>query len=121
MEGVWTLLGGGVGSALVGGIFALIQWRLSRKALCEDHQGQAFRELKDMVTVLAEADRTLLYDRIKDQGKAYLLRGWITLEELEDINRMHQVYHDPDKLNGNGFLDDLMCRVRKLEVKGGME
>ena len=30
---------------------------------------------------------------------------------------MHSVYHDKDKLNGNGFLDDLMKNVRKLPIR----
>jgi hypothetical protein len=68
--------------------------------------------------VLFLADRTILYDRIKHLGKSYIARGWITVEELEDLKNMHKVYHDPDKLNGNGFLDDLMNAVtHTLEIR----
>lgn len=128
MEIVLAILGGGVGTALVGGIFTLIQWRLNRKAAREDRaeeastascaaRGQEIRDLKRLVNVLVEADRTILYDRIKHLGKSYIARGYITVEELEDIDLMHGVYHDKDKLGGNGFLDALMKTVHALEVR----
>ena len=126
MEIVLAILGGGVGTALVGGIFTLIQWRLNRKAAREDRaeasstascaaRGQEIRDLKRLVNVLVEADRTILYDRIKHLGKSYINRGYVTVEELEDLDQMHAVYHD--KLGGNGFLDALMKTVHTLQVK----
>ena len=121
MQTLLAILGGGVGSALVGGVFALIQWRLNRKAARDDRaaelSGQELRELKRLVGVLVEADRTILYDRIKHLGKAYIARDYITVEELEDIDLMHGVYHDKEKLGGNGFLDALMRTVHDLEVR----
>lgn len=120
MQWLMGILGGGVGSALVAGVFSLLQWRLGRKAAREDAgcaaRGLEIRELRRLVGVLVEADRTLLYDRIKHLGKSYIARGSITLEELEDMDLMHQVYHDKDKLGGNGFLDALMARVHGLDV-----
>ena len=126
MEIVLAILGGGVGTALVGGIFALIQWKLNRKAAREDRaeavstaicaaRGQEIRELKRLVNVLVEADRTILYDRIKHLAKSYIKRGYITVEEYEDLKRMHKVYHD--ELGGNGFLDAIMEEVDKLEKR----
>jgi hypothetical protein len=121
MQTLLAILGGGAGTALVGGIFALIQWKLTRKAAREDRAAevstQELRELKRLVGVLVEADRTILYDRIKHLGKSYLARGYLTVEELEDIDLMHTVYHDKDKLGGNGFLDALMRTVHDLEVR----
>lgn len=121
MQTLLTVLGGGAGTALVGGIFALIQWKLSRKAAREDRAAELsageVQELKRLVSVLVEADRTILYDRIKHLGKAYIARGYITVEELEDIDLMHEVYHDKQKLGGNGFLDAIMKTVHTLEVR----
>lgn len=130
MEIVLAILGGGVGTALVGGIFTLIQWRLNRKAAREDRaqaisdnscaaRGQQVKNLERLVGVLVVAERTSLYDRIKHLGKSYIARGYITVEELEDIDQMHAVYHDKDKLGGNGFLDALMKTVHALEVRAG--
>jgi hypothetical protein len=121
VEILLAILGGGVGTALVGGIFTLIQWRLNRKAAREDRAAQLgaeeSQELKRLVGVLLEADRTILYDRIKHLGKSYIARGYITVEELEDIDLMHEVYHNKEKLGGNGFLDALMKTVHALEVR----
>jgi hypothetical protein len=121
MQWLSVLLGGGVGSALVAGVFTLLQWRLGRKAAREDRAAELAalegRELKRLVGVLVEADRTILYDRIKHLGKSYIARGYITVEELEDIDLMHEVYHNKEKLGGNGFLDALMKTVHSLEVR----
>ena len=117
MEVILAILGGGVGSALVGGIFGLIQWKLNRGAMQCTARGKELEELNRLAGVLVEADRTILYDRIKHLGKSYIARGFITVEELEDIDLMHTVYHDKDKLGGNGFLDALMSKVHGLDVR----
>lgn len=130
MRMLGSILSGSLGTALIGGLFALIQWRLNRRAALADREteaaagvcaarGQEIRELKTMMGVLIEADRTILYDRIKHLGKSYIARGFVTVEELEDIDLMHTVYHDKDKLGGNGFLDALMKTVHTLEVHAG--
>ena len=128
MEILKAFLGGAGGAALITGIFLLLQWWLNRTAAKEDKaeergvascaaRGEEIRELKTMMEVLVVADRTILYDRIKHLGKSYIARGYITVEELEDIDLMHLVYHDKDKLNGNGFLDNLMKTVHALPVR----
>lgn len=129
MELLKTLLGGAGGAAIVSGLYGLIQWWLNRKAQKEDkaterkestsaQQDEDLKELNRKLDVLFLADRTLLYDRIKHLAKSYIDRGYVTVEELEDLNRMHDVYHDPDKLDGNGFLKDLMNKVNTtLEIR----
>ena len=115
MQTLLAILGGGVGSALVAGVFTLLQWRLDRGEKRSHAENREFTELRGMVAVLVEADRTVLYDRIKHLGKSYINRGYVTVEELEDLDQMHAVYHD--KLGGNGFLDALMKTVHALQVK----
>lgn len=125
MEFIKTFLGGAGGAAIVAGLFALIQWRLNRKAQKEDKaaerehaENEGMEVILQKMDVLFLADRTILFDRIKHLGKSYIGRGYITVEELEDLRLMHQVYHDPDKLNGNGFLDALMDTVtHSLEIR----
>ena len=129
MEFLKTFLGGAGGAAIVAGLFAVIQWRLNRKAQKDDNaaakqeaahaQSDAnMVEINRKLGVLFLADRTLLYDRIKFLAKSYIDRGYVTVEELEDLNRMHSVYHDSDKLNGNGFLKELMNTVNTtLEIR----
>lgn len=128
-DAVLVALIGGVTAASVSGLFGIIMWVLNRKAKKEDQtyqraasicsaRGDELRELKRQMGVVMLADRTILYDRIKQQAKSYITRGHVTVEELEDLNMMHSVYHDKDKLDGNGFLDNLMHTVNNaLEIR----
>ena len=66
---------------------------------------------------VAAGVKIILYDRIKWMGNKYLDRGWISSEELEDLVEMHRIYHD--ELIGNGFLDEIMKKVKALPLKKG--
>ena len=126
MEVLLELLKSAFGAGIVAGLFGLWQWRLNRKAQKEDKaaekevvscaaRGREIKQLQDPVNALIVADRTILYDRIKHLAKSYIKRGYITVEEYEDLKRMHKVYHD--ELGGNGFLDAIMEEVDKLEKR----
>lgn len=128
MELLKSLLGGACGAAIVSGLYDIVQWLLSRRAQKEDRaaedqeskceqRGEDLRELSRKMDVLFLADRTILYDRIKHLAKSYIAQGFVTVEDLEDLNRMHEVYHDPDKLDGNGFLRELMETVNSLDIR----
>lgn len=126
MELMLDLLKSTFGAALLAGFFGMWQWRLNRKAQKEDKaadrevvscaaRGREIKQLQDTVNALIVADRTILYDRIKHLAKSYIKRCYITVEEYEDLKRMHKVYHD--ELGGNGFLDAIMEEVDKLEKR----
>jgi hypothetical protein len=122
MDNFWAFAAGAAGAAIIKGLFDLANWFLNRMARKEDAAEEKeqldAKELMRRMDILFLADRTILYDRIKHLGKSYISRGWLTVEELEDLKLMHKVYHDPDKLNGNGFLDDLMNAVtHTLEIR----
>ena len=123
---ILELLKSAFGAALLAGFFGIWQWRLTRKAQKEDKaadtkaancaaRGAEIKQLQETVNALIVADRTILYDRIKHLAKSYIKRGWISVEEYEDLKRMHNVYHN--ELGGNGFLDDIMKEVNKLEKR----
>lgn len=95
-EIVIALLGSGVLSAIISGLF---------------NAAATKRKAKDGVR---EGVRILLYDRIKHVGKAYISRGDIHTEELEDIIAMHNIYHN--ELGGNGYLNELMVKVKNLPI-----
>ena len=59
--------------------------------------------------------RILLYERIKFLANTYIRHGYISSEDLEDLISMHKIYHGP--LKGNGYLDELMGRVKNLPIK----
>lgn len=102
-EIIIAIAGGGMGAAIVGGLFSLVQWKLSRRAAKEDKRDGA-----------ASGVRMLLYDRIKFLGRRYIEAGSIHAEDLEDILEMHRIYHDD--LAGNGFLDSVMGQVKRLPI-----
>lgn len=91
-----AVLGSSVLAAAVSGVFGLISGRKKKTGGVEAGVQQ------------------LLYDRIKYLCKSHIARGKIATNDLEDLERMHKIYHDD--LNGNGYLDDLMKTVRTLEV-----
>ena len=129
MEFVKLFLSGAGGAAAVSGLYGLITWWLNRKAQKDDKAAEQresqcenrlveMQEINRKMDVLFLADRTILYDRIKHLAKSYIARGYVTVEELEDLNNMHYVYHDADKLNGNGFLKEIMKAVNtSLEIR----
>lgn len=90
-----AIIGSGALSALISGIFGLIQQRKQEKS-----------KNTTLVNVLA-------YDRIKYLGKKYIENGQISHDDLEDITRMWQCYHDA---GGNGYLDNIMSAVKKLPL-----
>jgi hypothetical protein len=126
MDWLVDLLKSASGAGIVAGLFGLVQWRLNRKAQKEDKaadkkvascaaRGAEIAALQQTVNALIVADRTILYDRIKHLAKTYIRRGWISVEEYEDLKRMHKVYHDD--LQGNGFLDSIMENVDRIEKR----
>lgn len=126
MDWLVDLLKSASGAGIVAGLFGLVQWRLNRKAQKEDKaadkkvascaaRGAEIAALQQTVNALIVADRTILYDRIKHLAKTYIRRGWISVEEYEDLKRMHKVYHDD--LHGNGFLDSIMENVDRLDKR----
>lgn len=96
-------------AALVSGIFSIITLRIQHKM-----QQETIQNSKDKA--IAEGIRILLYDRIKHLANSYIQKGYITTEQLEDLISMHKVYHDKDKLDGNGFLDSLMKQAKRLPI-----
>lgn len=126
MSVLQTILGGAVGSSIVVGIFGVIMWVLNRRAEKADkkesreeeavkQKDSEMEEVKHTLDNLTVAMRTQMYNLIKKDGKAYLSRGSITAEELEDLISAHNVYHTA--LAGNGYLDTLMDKVKRLPVK----
>lgn len=78
---------------------------------------QLIKERNAHVGGISSGVKLLLYDRIKYLAKSYIEQGFVWAEDLEDIQRMWDCYHDPEGLNGNGYLDNLMSNVHKLPIK----
>lgn len=67
-------------------------------------------------TGVQKASRLLMKNQLRELCDKYISQGWIYEDELEDIIAMHRIYHND--LKGNGFLDEMMLRVKKLEIRG---
>ena len=102
-EIVLAVISGGIGAALVSGVFNIIMWRLNKKS-------KESQRDKDIVDGL----KMIMYDRIKFLAQRAIQDGQITADALEDLIEMHKVYHN--QLDGNGFLDSLMNQVKNLKI-----
>lgn len=91
-----AVIGSGALSALISGIFMLIE-KGNRKESAE-----------------RKAMRLIMYRSIKQDAQAYIGRGYIRTDELEDLVAYHGCYHDD--LGGNGFLNSLMEKVKRLPI-----
>lgn len=80
-----------------------------------------YRDRKSHEDGIAEGVQLLLYDRIKYLAKHYITASAISPDDLEDLSRMWACYHDPEGLNGNGYLDSLMAAVGRLPITAGRD
>lgn len=94
MEVLLVVIGSSAMASIISGIFSLIKDRKSK----DDG--------------LEAGVQILLDDRIKHLCLKYCEAGHISLDDYEDLIKMHQVYHN--SLHGNGFLDSEMESVGKL-------
>jgi len=88
-------------AAVVSGIVSAVTWFANAK-----------REDKNKNDATESALRVLLSIEIKQLCQGYIKRGYITFDELEDVERMNAVYHD--KLNGNGFIKSVITETENL-------
>lgn len=123
---ILSFLSGGVGVALVGGLFELLLWRKKRGAEKEDREAEKdeqllvkiqeqLAELEKQISALTESQRYATYDRIRYLGQRYLDAGEIDFDDRRVFNQLHDSYHN--KLGGNGDLDKLMEEVNNLRLK----
>lgn len=104
VEMVVSIISGSAAAAVVSGVTSIVLWILNNKKQKDTSGEKCISGLQ-----------VLLYDRIKYLGLHHIERGYICAEDLEDLQRMHKIYHND--LNGNGYLDNIMTRVNKLPLK----
>jgi hypothetical protein len=97
MEVALAIIGSGALSVLISNLFSL------------------YRDKRRIGTGVEAGVRQLLYDRIKFLCMRHIERGYITAGDLEDVLEMHKIYHDD--LDGNGYLDSLIDRVKRLPIR----
>lgn len=138
-EVVIAILGGSAGAAVINGIFKLMELAANRQAQKADKaeakadndrlQDSDIAEIKTIIKSINEKISTLekkiadlivgeqesLGDRIKHLCLKYIEQGFVWADDLADLKRMHGAYHTT--LNGNGFYDDLMDKVKELPIR----
>lgn len=112
---VWlAILGGGLGVAIVTTAKELIIWALNRGAKKRDVKVSDIDALVEDLNKLKNAQKISLHDRIKHLAKTFIVAGVIDTDDREALIAMHKCYQE---LGGNGHLDDLMKRVKQLNLK----
>lgn len=90
-----------IGSGLINTLLTYIIGRRERK--------------KDELSGIKKAMCFMLKDSLKISCMNYIEQGWIYEDELEELIETHKCYHND--LDGNGWLDELMSRVKSLPIK----
>ena len=125
-EVIIAVVSGGSVVAVIEGVREWLSWRRNRKALKEDKEvasaekaieitAEKVNTLESKVDALVEANRYILYDRIRFLGQCYIDEKEIDFDDRRILNKMHESYHTG--LNGNGDLDTLMNEVNHLPLK----
>ena len=123
---MYAIATGVTGAAVIKLIDNVVQWKLQRKAAKEDRtveDGQAEikkikqweKDMEDKVNALVNADKYILFDRIRYLGQRYVADDEVDFDDRRILNQMHDVYHN--ELGGNGDLDELMKAVNTLPLK----
>lgn len=94
-----AILGSGALAALVSGVLSIVRDNLSGNKAIKNGLQQ------------------LMFDRIKHICKSAIKNNRMSLDDLQDLERMHTIYHDD--LNGNGYLENLMQKVKALPQAEG--
>lgn len=57
----------------------------------------------------------LAHDRIMSLGTVYIERGWVTMDEYENLD--HYLYQPYKDLGGNGTAKRIMDKVKELPIR----
>lgn len=123
---IFAVVTGVTGAAVIKLIDNVVQWKLQRKAAKEDRTldddraeikkiKQWEKDMEDKVNALINADRYIMFDRIRYLGQKYVAEKEVDFDDRRILNQMHDVYHN--ELGGNGDLDELMKAVNALPLK----
>lgn len=72
--------------------------------------------IKHMDAKLSANDLAILRSKIKERADGCIDRGYITEEELAELDGLYDRYYS---MGGNSFIRTLMDKISKLEVKNG--
>ncbi|MDC4184569.1 hypothetical protein MK904_00465 [Loigolactobacillus coryniformis] len=108
---ITAITGGGIGVVLWRG-FKLVKIKIDTDKLTRDHK---LTDLKSSDTLLKAGVVSMLHHEIYSVCNHHLLKGYITMEDLDDLEYLYSSYHN---LGGNGTGKMLYNRVKELEIRG---
>ena len=123
---IFAVVTGVTGAAVIKLIDNVVQWKLQRKAAKEDRTldddraeikkiKQWEKDMEDKVNALVNADKYIMFDRIRYLGQKYVAEKEVDFDDRRILNQMHDVYHN--ELGGNGDLKEWMDAVNALPLK----
>jgi hypothetical protein len=107
-ELILAMVGGGALTAVINNLTQLLLHKINRKATKEDREAIFESQLKGALC-------NLFYERIHHLADKYIDANEIRIGDLEALIKLHTSYKND--LGGNGFLDELMSRVKELPTK----
>ena len=101
----------------VGGISAIVGYfkrRSSKKKATEEARKKHYAEQEAQLNLLKHALKGLEHHEIFQSCNSYLERGWVTSDDLEDLDYLYKPYQ---ALKGNGTGKLLYKKVHELPIK----
>lgn len=112
------LIASGVIGIVLGFIFKILEKIFDRRTAKKDKEEKSINDrlsaLETGMQNLMKGQMATLHDRIKFLAIRYIEQKFVYLDDLEDLKDMHEAYQAN---GGNGFLDDLMTEVDRLEKR----
>lgn len=71
-------------------------------------------ETENKINILKQGHVALLHNSLFKTASDYLIRGYITVSELDNLTYLYDAYHE---LGGNGTGDLLMRKIAQLEIR----
>lgn len=104
--------------ALFGGILAALSFAVKRiwgRVQAQQAAAEKLAQDKDAERIaIREAVLALLHDRLYSLARYYLDRGWVTIQDLDNLEYLYTAYH---ALGGNGTGTELFERCKALPIK----
>ena len=80
----------------------------------KEEESQRIAEIKKHNVAISKAVETLCGFRLFQSYKYYIKVGGITVQELEAMSKIYEAYRD---LGGNGAIEEIYHKMRKLPLK----
>lgn len=113
MEVLQLLIASGIGAGVMSIIQMIMKHHWDKQDKEEEEKKARSRFDPKLIQAIVDINRIQTIEFIRSNGKVYIDRGEIALEDKETIQEMFDCYH---ALGGNGHLNTVMEEINKLKV-----